>query len=364
MEFADRMKDIEASGIRKILDLASRVKDPVDFSIGRPDFDVPEPLKEDAGRWIRDGYNKYMASKGDAPLIEKIAEYLKKRRMIFEDIMVTVGVAGGLTLLFNALINPGDEVLFPDPYFLNYYHMTRLMGGVPKCVDTYPDFRLRAEEIEKQVTKRTKLLIINSPNNPTGRVYTAEELEGIVQVARKYDLFIVSDDVYERFTYDVESPPFIGQVYEKTIILNGFSKSWSMTGWRLGYMAGPRELIAKVIPIQQYFYSCAPSFAQKVGVTALDFDVSRHVADYRKKRDLIYDGLKDKYRVTRPEGAFYVFPEAPGGDGEAFVEKALEKKVFLIPGGAFSQRKTHFRISFAVPDEMIAKGVEILRKIA
>jgi aspartate aminotransferase/aminotransferase len=153
-------------------------------------------------------------------------------------------------------------------------------------------------------------------------------------------------------------------MYEKTIILNGFSKSWAMTGWRLGYVAGPKEFIAKIIPIQQYFYSCPPSFAQRVGVKALDYDVSNHVADYRRKRDLIYNGLKDKYNVVKPRGAFYIFPEAPGKDGEKFVEKALQNSVFMIPGKVFSQRSSHFRISFAVPDETILKGVEILNKLA
>ena len=249
------------------------------------------------------------------------------------------------------------------PYFLNYYYMTKLMGGVPKYIDTYPDFRLRAEEIEKKITKKTKFIIINSPNNPTGQVYTREELEMVVQIARKHDLFIVSDDVYERFIYEEPVPPFIGQIYEKTIILNGFSKSWAMTGWRLGYVAGPKEFITKVIPIQQYFYSCPPAFAQRVGVKALDFDVSNHVVDYRRKRDLIYEGLNEKYNVVKPRGAFYIFPEAPGKDGEKFVEKALQNSVFMIPGNVFSQRSSHFRISFAVPDEMILKGVEILNKL-
>ncbi len=239
-----------------------------------------------------------------------------------------------------------------------------MMGGVPKFINTYPDFRLRAEEIEKQITKKTKFIIINSPCNPTGQVYTRAELEMVIDIARKHDLYIVSDDVYERFTYDDPNPPFIGQLYEKTIILNGFSKSWAMTGWRLGYVAGPKEFITKVIPIQQYIYSCPPSFAQRVGVKALDFDVSNHVADYTKKRDLIYEGLKDTYHVVKPQGAFYIFPEAPGGNGEAFVEKAVKNNVFIIPGNSFSQRKTHFRISFAVPDEMIKRGVEILQKIA
>jgi aspartate aminotransferase/aminotransferase len=357
------MSDVELSGVRKILDLASKVKDPIDFSIGRPDFDVPQPLKDDAKYWIEEGYNKYTVSRGDTLLIEKIQEYLKKKNMIFEDVIATVGVAGGLTLVFTALVNPGDEVIFPDPYYLNYYYMTKLMGGVPIFINTYPDFRLKVEEIEKLITKKTKFIIINSPNNPTGQVYTRGELETVVEIARKHDLLIISDDVYERFIYDDMATPFIGQMYEKTIILNGFSKSWAMTGWRLGYVAGPKEFIAKVIPIQQYFYSCPPSFAQRVGVKALDYDISNYIADYKRKRDLIYNGLKYKYNVAKPQGAFYIFPEAPEKDGEKFVEKALMNNVFIIPGRVFSQRATHFRISFAVPDEIIARGVEILNRL-
>lgn len=363
MKLADRMSEMKQSGARKILDLALRVKDPIDFSIGIPDFDVPPPLKEEAAYWIHQGCNKYTVSRGDPLLIEGIHEYLKKKKMIFEDVIATVGVSGGLTMVFTALVNPGDEVLFPDPYFMNYYYMTRLMGGIPKLINTYPDFRLKAEEVEKGITRMTKFIIINSPNNPTGQIYTRDELEMLAQIAKKYNLYIVSDDVYEHFTYDDPVPSLIGQMYDKVIILNGFSKSWAMTGWRLGYIAGPKEFIDSIIPIQQYFYGCPPSFAQRVGVKALNFDVSRQIADHKRKRDLIYNGLKEKYNVVKPQGAFYIFPEAPGKAGEEFVEKAIKHNIFIIPGSVFSQRSTHFRISFAVPDEKLLKGVEILQKL-
>jgi len=363
MLISDRLLNIKPSGVRRIFDLARQMKDPINLSIGEPDFDIPEPLKEEGIEWIKKGFNKYTPTQGIPELREKIGFHLKKKGVQFEEVMVTAGVTGGLLLASLALINPGDEIVIPDPYFVMYEYQVLLMGGTPVFVNTYPDFRLREEEFVKKLSKRTKLIVINSPNNPTGAVYPKEDLMMIARLARERDLFILSDDIYDNFVFDQPACPCLGQIYEKTITFGGFSKGWAMTGWRLGYVAGPREIIQQMITLQQYTFSSVSSFAQKAAVKALDYNVDHYIEQYKKKRDLIYEGLKGKYRVQKPGGAFYIFPEVPDGDGDAFVEKAIQKNLFVIPGSVFSKRNTHIRISFAASEEMLLKGIEVLNRI-
>jgi aspartate aminotransferase/aminotransferase len=364
MLISDRLRNIKPSGVRRIFDLARQMKDPINLSIGEPDFDIPEPLKEEGIDWIRRGFNKYTPTQGIPELREKIASHLKKKGVQFEDVMVTAGVTGGLLLASLALINPGDEVIIPDPFFVMFEYQVLLMGGIPIFVDTYPDFRLREEEFVKKISKKTKFIIINSPNNPTGAIYPIDDLMMVVRIARERDLLILSDDIYDHFVFDAPSCPCIGQLYEKTLTLGGFSKSWAMTGWRLGYVAGPKEILQQMITLQQYTFSSAISFAQKAAIKALDFNVDDYIERYKKKRDMIYEGLKEKYRVQKPKGAFYIFPEVPGGDGEAFVERAIHENLFIIPGSVFSKRNTHVRISFAASEETLLKGIEVLNRIS
>ncbi|HUL30068.1 MAG TPA: pyridoxal phosphate-dependent aminotransferase [Thermodesulfobacteriota bacterium] len=364
MLISDRIKNIKPSGVRRIFDMARQMKDPINLSIGEPDFDIPEPLKEEGIAWIKKGFNKYTPTQGIPELREKIAAYLKKKGIHFEAVMVTAGVTGGLLLSSLALIDPGDEVIIPDPFFVMYEYQVLLMGGVPVFVDTYPDFRLREEAFAEKLSKKTKLIIINSPNNPAGAVYPKEDLIRVVRIARERDLLILSDDIYEHFVFDAPSCPCIGQLYENTLTLGGFSKGWGMTGWRLGYAAGPKEVIEQMITLQQYTFSSVNSFAQKAAIKALDFNVDEYIQGYKKKRDLIYDGLRGKFRVQKPEGAFYIFPEVPGGNAEVFVEKAIQQNLFIVPGTVFSKRNTHVRISFAASDEILQKGIETLRRIS
>ncbi len=363
MLISNRLLNIKPSGVRRIFDLARQMKDPINLSIGEPDFDIPEPLKEEGIEWIKRGFNKYTPTQGIPELREKIGLHLKKKGVQFEEVMVTAGVTGGLLLASLALINPGDEIIIPDPYFVMYEYQVLLMGGIPVFVNTYPDFRLREEEFVNKLSKRTKLIVINSPNNPTGAVYPKEDLTMIARLARERDLIILSDDIYDNFVFDHPACPCLGQIYEKTITFGGFSKGWAMTGWRLGYVAGPREIIQQMITLQQYTFSSVSSFAQKAAVKALDYNVDHYIEQYKKKRDLIYEGLKEKYRVQKPGGAFYIFPEVPDGDGDAFVEKAIQKNLFVIPGSVFSKRNTHIRISFAASEEMLLKGIEVLNRI-
>ncbi|MGQ9508693.1 MAG: pyridoxal phosphate-dependent aminotransferase [Thermodesulfobacteriota bacterium] len=364
MWISDRLQKIKPSGVRRIFDLARQMKNPINLSIGEPDFDIPEPLKEEGIEWIRKGFNKYTPTQGIPELREKIAEHLKKKGILFEEVMVTAGVTGGLLLASLALINPGDEVLIPDPFFVMYEYQVLLMGGIPVFIDTYPDFRLREEEIRRKITRHTKIIIINSPNNPTGAIYPLEDLKMLVNIAREKDLLLFSDDIYDQFVYEAPTCPTLGQLYEKTLTFGGFSKGWAMTGWRLGYVAGPRDIIQQMITLQQYTFSSVNSFAQKAAIKALDFNVEAYIQEYKKKRDLIYEGLREKFKVQKPQGAFYIFPEVPGGNGEAFVEKAIQNNLFIVPGSVFSKRNTHVRISFAASEETLLRGIEVLNRIS
>ncbi len=362
---AQRVKGIEPSGIRKIFDRIPKAKNPINLTMGEPDFDVPDVIKESAYRAIRDGHNKYTPTQGIPPLREAIAEYLRDMGIPFEEVMVTAGVSGGLVLSALSLINPGDEVLIPDPYFVMYKYMVRLAGGTPVFLDTYPDFNLKADTLEKAITDRTKFLMLNSPGNPTSAVLSADELDQIAEVLQKHNLFVVSDEIYDRFIYDGRKHESIASRDVPTLILGGFSKTYAMTGWRLGFAAGPAWLITQMTVMQQYSFTSANSVAQYAALDAFSCDMSEQIASLEKRRNLIYKGLYDLgFKPPRPEGAFYTFTPVPPGDtSESFVERCIEKELFLIPGNAFSQRDTHFRISFAASEETLQRALLVLETL-
>jgi len=363
---ADRAGKIDASGIRKVFALAASLKDPVNFSIGQPDFDVPEPLKEEAIKAIKAGQNKYSQTTGDAILKKRITEEIREEFGWSEpSVLVASGVSGGLLLAFLALINPNDEVIIPDPYFVIYKHVINMLGGKCVFVDSYPNFELPVEKIADAITNKTKMIILNSPCNPTGVVYSEEQIKRLAEIAAEKDILIMTDEIYERFCYDGECPS-IAHYFEKTLLLRGFSKSYAMTGWRLGYIAACESLknvVEEMTKIQQYTFVCAPTPFQKAAVAAMDYETSDFVDAYRKKRDLLYEGLKDKFELVKPGGAFYAFVKAPGRSGSKFVEKAIKNNVLIIPGNVFSEKDTHFRISYATSDAKIQEGIEILRSL-
>ena len=364
---ANRTKLIDASGIRKVFALGASLEDPVNFSIGQPDFDVPEALKEEAIKAIRAGQNSYSQTAGDETLKERIAERVSKQ-FGWENpaVLVVSGVSGGLLLAFMALVNPGDEVIIPDPYFVMYKHLINILGGKCVFVDSYPDFELPVEKIANAITDKTKMIILNSPCNPTGMVYSEDQVKAVAEIAAEKDILVMTDEIYEKFCYDGECPT-IAKYYDKSLVLQGFSKSHAMTGWRLGYVAvheSLKNVIEEMTKIQQYTFVCAPTPFQQAALAALDYDVSDLVDAYRRKRDLLYDGLSDKFDLVKPGGAFYAFIKAPGTAGATeFVEKAIKNNVLIIPGNVFSEEDTHFRISYATSDDEIRQGVEILRKL-
>ena len=361
---AERMSRVDASGIRKVFDLAASLQNPINLSIGQPDFDVPEPCKRRAIEAIRSGRNKYTVTQGEAALRERIGRHLREEFGGFDSpVLVTSGVSGGILLALWATLDPGDEVIVPDPYFVMYKHLPRLVGARPVFVDTYPDFRLRAERLEAAVTERTRMLILGSPANPTGVVWSAEELSAAAAVARRHDLVVLADEIYRDFSYDGPAPSVWG-LTDRVVLLRGFSKTHAMTGWRLGYATGPAEIIGAMTTLQQYTFVCAPAPLQWGAVEALDVDASAQVEAFRRRRDLVYEGLRGRFRLEKPGGAFYLFPEAPGGSGTQFAERAIRAGVLVIRGGVFSERDTHFRIAYAAEEEVLERGVEALNRLA
>lgn len=365
---SDRAGLIDASGIRKVFALAAKMDNPVNFSIGQPDFDVPDAIKAAAVDAINSGFNSYSQTAGDAELLEKLAAKVSVEMNIDDpSVLVTSGVSGALLLLFMAIINTGDEVIMADPYFVIYKHVIRMMGGKCVFVDSYPHFKLPVEGIEAAISDRTKLIILNSPANPTGAVYTEDEVKQVAEIARKHDVVVMSDEIYDTFCYDGQCPS-IAAYYEKTILLKGFSKAYAMTGWRMAYAAGGpavRDIFEQMTKIQQYTFVCAPTPFQKAAITALDVDMSDYVDAYRRKRDMIYEGLSGKFEINKPGGAFYTFVKVPDSAKNAteFVEKAIANNLLIIPGNVFSERDSHFRISYATTEDKIKQGIEILNNI-
>lgn len=361
------MSLIDASGIRKVFDLAARMKNPINLSIGQPDFDVPEPLKAAAIEAIRRDENKYTQTQGTEALRKALAAECRKEfgwpDADSRAYLVTSGISGALMLAILTTVNPGDEVIFVDPYFVMYKHLVNLAGGVPVTVDAYPDFRPDPRKIADAITPRTRMLILNSPTNPSGSVYSRQELADLAAVAAKHDLLVVSDEIYNLFCYD---QPFVSMagLYANTLLMRGFSKSYAMTGWRMGWCTGPKAIVEKMTMLQQYSFVCAPSMAQAAGALALQTDMSSQAAAYKRKRDLVFEALGPAMGLVKPQGAFYAFVPAPGGDATKFVARAIENEVLVIPGNVFSGRDTHFRLSYATSDDKLAKGLEILVRLA
>lgn len=361
---AERTLAFDSSGIRKVFDLAARMEDPINLSIGQPDFDVPEEVREALVQAVQSGKNGYALTQGMPVLREKLQaqvdeEYGSGEREVF----VCSGTSGGLVLALLSMVNPGEEVIVFDPYFVMYTSLVKLVGGQPVIVDTYPDFHIDLDKVAAAITPKTKMIIVNSPANPTGVCATEEELKGLAALAEKHNLALVSDEIYREFVYD---EPFVSPAtYNgQTIVIDGFSKSHAMTGWRLGFVHGPPEVIQAMLKVQQYTFVCAPQPAQWAGAAAMDCEMQTHVDQYRDRRDAMLAGLAGHYEVARPGGAFYIFPKAPWGTGTEFVEQAIANNLLVIPGGIFSERDTHFRISYAATQETIERGIDVLQRLA
>ncbi len=361
---SDRTKAVQASSIRKIFELGKSLKNPINLSIGQPHFDVPDAIKSAAKVAIDAGHNGYTITQGIPELREKLLADVKARFPGQDrDVLVTSGTSGGLLLAMLATVNPGDEVITPDPYFVSYPHLATLAGGRLVTVDSYPDFRIAADKIQAAITPRTKAILISTPSNPTGAVAEQDAQKALVEIARQRGLLMISDEIYRAFHYDhaAVSPAALD---ENVVVIEGFGKTYGMTGWRLGWAHGPRQLIQEMAKLQQFTFVCAPSVVQWAGVAAMEFDVSGIVADYKRKRDLLAEGLREHYEFELPGGAFYLFPKSPRGTGTEFVTEAIGRNMLMVPGSAFSKQDTHFRISYAASDETLVRGIEVLRAMA
>jgi len=378
----DRARAIDASGIRRIFQLGAQIEDPINLSIGQPDFPVPEPVKRAAIEAIEQDQNGYTQTQGIAPLREKLEAWLH-RDLGWSfgapgdpELLVTSGTSGALFLAFMALLGPGDEAIIPDPYFVMYPHVATMCGGTAVRCDTYPDFRMTAERVEPLITERTKLVLYNAPSNPAGVVGSVDECRELLELCRRKGVLLISDEIYDEFTFDdfesdttagepkkprCPSPARFEGAQEDVLVIRGFGKTYGVTGWRMGYAAGPAELMGHIAKFQQYTYVCAPSIAQHGCMAAMDVDMEPIVAQYKQRRDHLVQALRQWTEVAVPGGAFYLFPRAPEGmTGTAFVERAIERKMLVIPGGIFSDRDTHFRLSFAASQRNIERGIEVL----
>ncbi len=384
----NRLRAIDASGIRRVFDLAANLQNPINLSIGQPHFDVPQPIKTAAIKAIEEDFNSYTVTQGvqqirqrvELLICEELPHWIpssaeQNSEGTFET-LITSGVSGGLLLAVLTCAGPGDEVLLPDPYFVMYRHLVTLAGATPVFVDTYPDFQLTAERVEPHISDRTKMLLFSSPSNPTGVVMTDAICRQIVELADDRDFLVVCDEIYNEFCYEkIERPagsgvfraPSPAAYSDHLLLLRGFSKTYGMTGWRLGFAAGPTPIVEQMTKLQQYTFVCAPSMVQLAGVTAIDQDMSHQIDRYRTKRDSVASRLTDAFHLTVPGGAFYAFLKEPpqlGLTGDQFVEKAVRANLLIIPGSVFSNRDTHIRISYACDDNELDRGLDILLELS
>mgnify|MGYP001560492582 CR=1 FL=1 len=363
---SDRVRNINYSVIRKAFSGGSK-KGIINLTIGQPDFETPDYLKVAAQRAIEQGYNKYTETKGLLDLRQAISKKLfsEKVARTEEEIIITAGTTSAIFMTLFSLINPDDEVVVFSPYFIAYLEIINFLGGRAKIVKTDRNFQPDISKLKKTISNRTKAIIINSPNNPTGVVYQKEAIKQIVQIAEKNDLYIISDEIYSSLVFGETTCFSPAKIYKKTVVINGLSKSNAVTGWRIGFIAGPKQIVDAVEKIQQYTTVCAPSVFQYAAVEAINKPINKKIIDsYQKRRDLIYQNLKNSFEIIKPDGAFYFFIKI-NVSGTSFANLLLEKGVAVVAGEAFGKDfKNYFRISFAVSEEQINKSVTILKEVA
>lgn len=375
---AKSVREIKPSGIRKFFDIASGMKDVISMSVGEPDFVTPWNVRQAAINSVERGLTHYTSNSGLPELRRLIREYLNDRYDVHydrNDILVTVGASEALDLAFRALIDPGDEVLIPAPSYVSYEPGVKLAGGVsiPIVTEEKDDFVIKPENIEKVITEKTKLIIIPYPNNPTGAILDKEDIIRLQDLVLKHDLFVIADEIYSELTYSRMHQSFAEGFEDRTVLINGFSKAFAMTGWRLGYAAGPKEVIQAMLKIHQYTMLCAPISSQYAGVEALSSEMNRDysqiremVRSYNRRRVFLVDSFRSMgLPCYEPKGAFYVFPNiSPTGlSSEDFCTKLLlEKKVACVPGTAFGESGEGFiRCSYATSMLNLEEAVKRIR---
>lgn len=371
-----QVKELNFSGIRKFFDIVSEMEGAISLGVGEPDFDTPWSAKDAAIDTIRKGNTQYTSNMGLKELLESSSRYLQRFDLHYDinEMMITVGASEAIDLVCRSIIEAGDEILIPEPSYVSYAPCVTLAGGKPIAAPCHEEnkFKLTPESIEQRIGKRTKAIILPYPNNPTGAIMEREELEALIPIIEKYDLLVISDEIYAELTYDKKhvSIASLKGMRERCVVINGFSKAYAMTGWRVGMVAAPFEIRQCMLKIHQYTALCAPTISQYAANAALqqsfrdDFrDVEIMREEYNRRRRFMVDGFnKMGLHCFEAEGAFYVFPcvDATGMDGETFAEKLLEsKKIAVVPGGAFGKSCDCFiRVSYAYSMKKLEKAMK------
>jgi len=363
--FSERVTGIDISGIRKMFEGAG--PHAINLGLGQPDFDTPEHIKKAAIAAINEGFTAYTANLGIPKLREALCRKFERENHFTvkpDEIIVTSGASEALHLALQVLADKGDEVLIPDPGFVSYSALTKIAGGKVVAVPLGEELTLTPEAVNERITSKTCALIINSPSNPTGTVQTKQEIKALAEIADDNCITIISDEVYEHFIYEGEhiSP---AQFSDNVITINAVSKTYAMTGWRIGYAAARKEYIEQMLKVHQYIQACANSIAQKAALAAIDGPqecVSEMCESFRARRDILLSGFASMgIKCVKPQGAFYAFPEV--GDEDA-PQKLLEKGVIVVPGTAFGENgKGHIRISYAVSEENLRKAIGVMERV-
>lgn len=371
---SERATNIKPSGIRKFFDIVSEMKDAISLGVGEPDFVTPWHIRSEGVYSLEKGRTYYTSNAGLMELRREITNYMERRHELSynpeNQVIVTVGGSEAIDLCMRALINPGDEVLIPEPSFVCYTPSAQLAGGVPVPIVTKEEnqFKLTAEELKAAITPKTKLLVLPFPNNPTGGIMTKTDLEAIAEVLKETNIVVLSDEIYGELTYGRKhiSIANIDKMQERTVVVNGFSKTYAMTGWRLGFAVGPKEIISVMIKIHQYAIMSSPTTSQYAAIEALkngDDDIERMRDEYNYRRRVIVDGFRKMgLSCFEPEGAFYAFPsiKSTGLTSEEFSEKLLySEKVAVVPGNAFGESGEGFiRCSYAYSIDNIKNALD------
>lgn len=371
---ARRVQQMPPSGIRAFFDLVLGMPDVISLGVGEPDFTTPWNICEAGISAIEEGYTSYTSNKGLLKLRLAIAKFLKKTYGINynpdKEILITVGVSEGFDLAIRAIVNPGDKILVPKPCYVSYDSLVSLAGGEPICIEleAKAGFKLTPDILDKFCVNKPKAIILNYPANPTGVSYTKKELQGLAKVIRKYNLIVISDEIYDKLTYDFLHTPFVTlpDMHERTLYLNGFSKVYAMTGWRIGYVCGQDELISAITKIHQYTMLCASVISQMAACEALEGPhraVDDMIKEYKQRREFIWQELNRLgLKCPKPQGAFYIFPSIKntGRSSLNFAKELLNKqKVAVVPGTAFGKNgEGYIRISYASELETLKEAIQ------
>jgi aspartate aminotransferase len=355
-----RIDRIKKSGIRELFEKATEKKDLINLGIGEPDLKVPDLIKKEIIKSLNNNETKYVPTSGVEKLKNKILN-----KYSYNSVIITPGVSSAIFYAYSVLFEKKDELIIFDPYFVVYPNLCRFLNIKPTIVKTNDDFSINFENLKNSISKKTKGIMINSPNNPSGHVISKTEMEKIIDVARKNDLWIISDEIYEAFDYENKFVSVDGK-YDKAIILNGFSKIYSMTGLRLGYAIGPKNVIDDMTKLQQYTCVSASSICQfaLANVDESKIDIKERIEIYKERREYVYEKLKDHYEIIKPEGAFYMYIKTPKNlTGTNFSQICLENNLLVVPSKTFSLEDKYFRISFGTDDITLKKACDKLIEI-